>query len=440
MRYDANGNLLSVIETLGDGSTKTELSEFDRRDRLMQKTDRNGRVIKFGYDAVSNQTSYTDSDGVVTTREFDTKNRLIKTLRATLGAVILSYTGADELKTVTHPNGTETTRSYDDAGRLEAITVKQGSVVVSSRNYTFDANGNRKTQVEQNGGAAETSTYAYDLDNRLTKVIGPDQTETYTLDAAGNRKTEVVTNLTNVTLANKTCGYNNREQLSTVADASTGVTTTYRYDSNGNQTEVKVGPAAPTLYTWGPRDQLASVSIGAAFEYDSAGHRTARNASGNRTQYVWHGDELIAETNTLGSSLSQYTRAGTLLLGEVRGGVVQHSDQDAFNSVMLATNADGSVPGRASYRAYGKVRQLTGVLATPFRFNGYVDDRGDELSSPSRYYSLGNGRFTSMDPAKPDQMDPMSWNAYVGLNSNPMAVVDPDGKYGIFFDGTGNNG
>jgi len=33
-----------------------------------------------------------------------------------------------------------------------------------------------------------------------------------------------------------------------------------------------------------------------------------------------------------------------------------------------------------------------------------------------------------MDPAAPTQMDPMSWNAYVGIGANPMVFVDIDGR------------
>ena len=431
LQYDGNNNLLSTVETLSDGSQKTELNQYDAWNRLTQSTDRNGRVQKYGYDNVGNQISYTDSDGIVTTREFDTKNRLVKVIHPTLGAVTLAYTGADELKTITHPNGTVTNRTYDLAGRLASITVNQGAVVVSQRVYTFDANGNRLTQIEQNGGAAETTTYEYDLDNRLMKVIGPDQTEIYTVDAAGNRKTEVVKNLSNVVLANKTYSYNSREQLLPVADGAN--TTSYLYDGNGNQTSVKVGAAPATQYIWNTRDQLASLSTGEAFEYDAAGHRTAKTGGGNRTLYIWSGDDLMAETNTIGNSFSQYTRAGSLLLGEVRNGVAQHFDQDAFNSIIVTTLADGTVPGRLSYRAFGQVRSLTGSVATPLRFNGYVSDGGDELSSPSRYYSLATGRFTSMDPVAPTQMDPMSWNAYVGLGANPMRNTDPSGR--CFWDG-----
>jgi RHS repeat-associated protein len=138
---------------------------------------------------------------------------------------------------------------------------------------------------------------------------------------------------------------------------------------------------------------------------------------------------MMGETNTIGNSLSQVTRVGSLLLGEVRGGVAQHFDQDAFNSVIVTSLADGTIPGRLSYRAFGAVRTQTGLINSPFRFNGYIDDGNGELSSPARYYASALGRFTGMDPAAMDPMNPMTLNPYLGLNGNPMAMIDPDGRW-----------
>ena len=160
------------------------------------------------------------------------------------------------------------------------------------------------------------------------------------------------------------------------------------------------------------------------------------NFGGNRTQYVWSGDELVAETNVLGNSISQIMRAGPLVFGEVRNGVAHYYDVDAYNSIIVGTLTDGTVSGRLSYRAFGQVRTATGTIQTPFRFNGYVSDGGDELSSPSRYYSSSTGRFTSMDPAAPMPMDPISWNAYVGMGANPMTYIDPNGRIKILSNGT----
>ena len=85
-------------------------------------------------------------------------------------------------------------------------------------------------------------------------------------------------------------------------------------------------------------------------------------------------------------------------------------------------------PAVAATKSLATVALSYSVANEPTTIN-YPGSRSDELSSPSRYYSVSTGRFTSMDPASPTQMNPLSWNAYVGLNANPMANVDPTGRY-----------
>ena len=92
--------------------------------------------------------------------------------------------------------------------------------------------------------------------------------------------------------------------------------------------------------------------------------------------------------------------------------------------------SDGTLPGRLSYRAFGQVRSQTGLINSPFRFNGYIDDGNGELSSPARYYATALGRFIGMDPAQMDPLNPITGNPYLGLNGNPMLIIDPTGKRG----------
>jgi RHS repeat-associated protein len=114
-----------------------------------------------------------------------------------------------------------------------------------------------------------------------------------------------------------------------------------------------------------------------------------------------------------------------------------HQPQNPQESTAKASEVPNSLPppgliaGRISYRAFGQVRTLTGHLDTPFRFNGYIDDSNGELSSPARYYASALGRFTGMDPAAMDPMNPMTLNPYLGLNGNPLAYIDANGKVGI---------
>jgi RHS repeat-associated protein len=123
-----------------------------------------------------------------------------------------------------------------------------------------------------------------------------------------------------------------------------------------------------------------------------------------------------AQNNSLSASISASIEAKVTDSAHISA--FDNSLSNTQNSSQLATvSISNSQPATT-----------TGVIEAPVRFNGYVSDGSDELSSPSRYYSVSTGRFTSMDPAQATQMDPMSWNAYVGLNANPMSNTDPSGR------------
>ena len=70
---------------------------------------------------------------------------------------------------------------------------------------TFDLNGNRKTQIEVNGGAAENTAYTYDSDDRLQQ-------------AAYNRLTEKTLLTSGSAGTDRTYAYNPRYQLIGITD------------------------------------------------------------------------------------------------------------------------------------------------------------------------------------------------------------------------------
>ena len=116
---------------------------------------------------------------------------------------------------------------YDQADRGTGITNEGPSGLLSSYAYQYDANGNRSLQLEQNGGAVETTSYQYDAADRLWQVAYPDQTTTYTLDGVGNRRTET-----------------------SVQGEDTIVDREYRYDARHRLTEIvdRLDPLAGVLY------------------------------------------------------------------------------------------------------------------------------------------------------------------------------------------------
>src|SRR6185436_2863789 len=100
---------------------------------------------------------------------------------------------------------------------IESFRNKHNNAEVSSYDYTYFAGGNRKTQIETNGGTAETTHYKYDDADRLKEVDYPDKTVVYTYDHVGNRKNERVTGGAGV-LANKTYTYDARDRLEGITD------------------------------------------------------------------------------------------------------------------------------------------------------------------------------------------------------------------------------
>jgi hypothetical protein len=59
----------------------------------------------------------------------------------------------------------------------------------------------------------------------------------------------------------------------------------------------------------------------------------------------------------------------------------------------------------------------------------------------ARYYSSGQGRFTSVDPANSsaNTNDPQSWNGYAYARSNPALYTDPSGRSYVVCDPSGKN-
>ncbi|MFA7387795.1 MAG: DUF2235 domain-containing protein, partial [Thiohalobacteraceae bacterium] len=70
----------------------------------------------------------------------------------------------------------------------------------------------------------------------------------------------------------------------------------------------------------------------------------------------------------------------------------------------------------------------------------YKDQETNDYYAQQRYYRPGIGRFTRTDPWSGDELNPITLNKYLYGNGNPLLFVDPNGLYGIFFDGTWNDG
>ena len=108
---------------------------------------------------------------------------------------------------------------------------------------------------------------------------------------------------------------------------------------------------------------------------------------------------------------------------------VTYFHNDAAGSPMVATDANGVVVWKESYRPYGeRVSNPPAEAGNSIGFAGKPYDTATGLSyAGARYYDAGIGRFVSVDaaPVNPDGVHGI--NRYAYANSNPYGYADPDG-------------
>ncbi len=167
-----------------------------------------------------------------------------------------------------------------------------------------------------------------------------------------------------------------------------GTTVEFTYDGEGRRVKKRVGTAPPTIYV-----------------YDATG-------------------QLAADYGTADGTLN----CGTCYI-----------TADHLGSTRLTTGATGDTaePRCIDYFPFGEEIPRPGVdCYTPTteprqKFTGKERDQETDLDYfIARYYSGGQGRFTSPDLPFADQHveDPQSWNLYSYVRNNPLRYTDPTGR------------
>ena len=140
------------------------------------------------YDRVGNRKSMTNRDGLHS-YTYDELNRLTEAINPLPGNPLESYTEYDVVgnRKNSNQNGLST---FNSANQL-----------LEDANFTYDLydnNGNLKQKTAKSGGAV--TTYHYDAENKLVRVVTNTMTVNYKYDGLGRRvEKEVIGGTTNVT-------------------------------------------------------------------------------------------------------------------------------------------------------------------------------------------------------------------------------------------------
>jgi len=391
--YDANGNVLS--STLYATALTLPLNPAVQPTPVTSAS--SDQTTLFAYDPLNRLVSRTDGDGFVTQYVYDAVGNRI----ATRQALDLAATQF------------EVTRAYYDAVNREVASVTAQGYLTT---YTYDAAGNRvsQTQCDQivsvpangsvpqpvSGDKGRTTTFAYDADNRLvqqTDALGV--VTTYQYDARGNRISMTQAAGTSQA-ATTTYRYDAADRYIETTNAL-GVVTHFDLDANGNvlkrhdaygtaqervssfqydadnrvvsQTDPR-NVATKTTYDGDGNVVSTTVAVGTAsaettaFAYDGDNREIATtDATGGTTTYAYDaaGNQVrITQTTGLGESRTNtfvYDRWNRLISATDAVGTVTQYQYDGAGNKILTTQAVGTAQQRQTFYAYDLDNRLIQV-------------------------------------------------------------------------------
>lgn len=255
--------------------------------------------------------------------------------------------------------------------------------------YTYDATGNRVTQVEH--------------------ATGGNSTTTYTHPAAGSARPHTVTSATRTGPSGSTLS-------------------TYTYDAAGNTVQRVVGGNTQDL-RWdaeGQIDEIEDPNGTTSFVYDADGNRLIRRDGTGKTLYLG-GQELRYDTvSGLRSGTRYYAHLGTAIAVRTEAGLTWTATDHHNTGEVMIRESDMAVQRRRT-QPFGDTRGTPpSWWAGDKGFVGGTQDPTGLTHLGARLYDSQLGRFVSVDPIV-DVTDPQQMHAYAYANNNPTSFSDPDG-------------
>ena len=285
--YDTAGELDMVTQPNGMTSDFVYGLTYGR---LTQVIDPLGNYIAYGYDGQGNRTELSHYDAGDQRRfwkrfEFQGTShpgKLWREINPDDTYTEYAYDASDNISTITDAAGKTTTYDYDLFDRLTTVT-QPGNVITG---YAYDRQDNLITVTDAESHA---TTYVYDDLGRLVSTASPDtHTTTYAYDASGNLICKTDANGNTITYT-----YDALNRLTAIhfPDSSQDITYTYDQGANGKgQLTDMTDPSGTYTYTYDALGNLVTeektidgVTYTTQYAYDPAGILTNITYPGGRT-------------------------------------------------------------------------------------------------------------------------------------------------------------
>ena len=420
--YDSNGNKSTFSVKAGE-DTKLSLSyEYDGSSRLISVKDSEGnRAVSYAYDTEGSLSERQAANGLKTTYGYDYQNRLTSMTNETGKGVVSKYSStylkngqkAEEVSTVMDKKGKSTKKTaaytYDMLGRITRET-KTGREDIS---YTYDANNNRKQMTIGN----KTTAYQYNKNDELLR------TDTLHTDT---EKNDVVI-YKNDKNGNQLATVNRSEIPAEAKDTSYIDVDVTLGDNQLNDNVVNHYNALNQL------TETLTKNYKVSFTYDAEGLRTGKTVNGEKTVYVWDGDQVVMELSKGGAVQKRYIRGNDLVYADKGENTEKtYYVTDMHGNVVQLLDESGNVTKTYEYDSFGNEVKPEKKDENPYRYCGeYYDKETEEVYLRARYYESSVGRFITRDTYTGESDEPLSLHLYTYCENDGVNAWDPSGHYKI---------
>ena len=418
--YDSAENKSAFAVQVGDDTKLSLQYTYDGESKLVSVTDEQGKqVAGYSYDTDGNLSERTvPGNNLTTTYTYDYQNRLTAMKNQTgSNGVISQYTSeylangqkSKETSDMVDKDGKKSTKTatytYDLLGRIQKET-KTGSEDIS---YTYDSNNNRKEMKAGN----KVTAYKYNKNDELlrTDTLNTDTEEDsvviYKYDKNGNQLATV-----------------NRYEIPSDKNANTYVDIDVTLGDNRlNENVVNHYNAKNQLI------QTLTKNYKVGFTYDAEGLRTSKTVNGEKTVYVWDGDQLVMELSDGGKVQKRYIRGNDLVYADKGNNTEkQYYVTDSHGNVVQLTDESGKVTKTYEYDSFGNEVNPDSKDDNPFRYCGeYYDKETEEIYLRARYYQPAVGRFLTRDTYTGESDEPLSLHLYTYCENDGVNAWDPSG-------------
>jgi RHS repeat-associated protein len=366
-----------------------------------------GRVVTYGYNAVGQPVSVTDSNGT-----HYISNATYWANGAGFQVWFLPIYQRTDMN-----NRLQISGLYADNGLVNSYYLDK------HYGYNGGQNNGNVMSITNNRDPNRTQTFTYDKLDRISTAYSQANTGPYSW--GDNYSPDTWGNLKMSPMAGKVFGDN--FQLSTdVNNHVIGMS----YDGAGNLLN-----DGATAYSYDAGGMLKTAGS-TTYWYDADGQRFTKWQSGiaNKTYFYGAGGDLLAEGDGGGTLTAEYVYFSGKRVARIDlpAGTVHYYLSDHLNSTSMVVSASGTIEEESDYLPFGRELVVTGPGPNHFKFTGKEHDFESNLDNfGARYNSSQMGRFMSPDPGNigVDRLNPQSWNAYSYSLNNPLSLTDPTGLY-----------